>query len=243
MIDLHAHILPGIDDGPRDMEGALALAERAAAQGVRTLTATPHLRHDFPAVDVERTAAACAALQARIPAEWDLRIYCGGEVDLAWALGADTQALRLASFRQRGTDLLVETPYGELGRGFEIGLAELSSRGYRLLIAHPEMNRSLQRDPDRIARLVADGVLVQVTASSLLRKERRSGPGKLARRLVRRELAHVIASDAHSSADWRPPRLREGLDAARALAPDRAGWMVTVAPAAILAGKPLPPIP
>lgn len=243
VIDLHAHVLPGLDDGPGDEEGALALLRRAAEAGTRTIAATPHLRDDFPAVRVDAIASACTALQARVPGEWRVRIVSGAELDLTWALAATTAQLRRASFRGRGTDLLVETPYGDLSDGFEVGLRELRSRGYRLLLAHPERNRSLQRRPERLEALAGDGVLVQLTASSLLRDPERSGSAALAHRLVRSHVATVLASDAHSAGDWRPPGLQAAVAVARALAPRRADWMVTVAPAAILAGTPLPAPP
>jgi protein-tyrosine phosphatase len=243
VIDLHAHVLPGIDDGPDDEEDALALVEEAAAQGIRVIAATPHLRHDFPGVRPAALEASCAALQARVPAEWGIRIVSGGEADLTWALASDPERLRLASYRGRGTDLLVETPYGELTAGFEVGLHELRARGYRVLLAHPELNPTLQKHPERLQALTAEGVLVQITATSLLHEARRSRRAGLARALVRDGLAHVIASDAHSGRGWRPSRLADGVAAAHELAGARAQWMVTVAPAAILAGTPLPPAP
>ena len=112
MIDLHAHVLPGIDDGPADVEGSLALLHAAALAGTRVIAATPHLRRDFPRVRPEDIAASCATMQERIPADWDLQIVSGGEVDLGWAMRATDEQLRMASYGGRGTDLLVETPYG-----------------------------------------------------------------------------------------------------------------------------------
>ena len=243
MIDLHAHVLPGIDDGPADLEGSLALLEAAARARTRVIAATPHLRSDYPDVDVRAIGAACAELQARVPPAWNLRIVPAAEVDLVWALDAGDEQLRLASYGQRGRDLLVETPFGFLPGFFDTALTELGRRGYRITLAHPELNPTLQERPERVATLARSGVLLQVTGTSLLTDPARSARARLARRLVADGLAHLLASDAHSAGPWRPPGLGEALAAARRLAPGRAGWMVTAAPAAVLTGKPLPPLP
>jgi protein-tyrosine phosphatase len=242
MIDLHAHLLPGIDDGPPDEAGALALAAEAAAQGVRVMAATPHLREDFPDVRVEDLAARVAALrEALARAGVDLEIVSGGEVDILWAQRASDAALRAASYGGRGSDLLVETPYGDLPPLFESLLFQIAARGFRILLAHPERNASFQRDPSRLAALVDRGTLVQVTAASLAAGGR-SRSARLARRLIADGRAHVIASDVHSAAGRRAT-LAEGLAAAAQESPERARWMVTEAPAAILAGDPLAPPP
>lgn len=243
MIDLHAHVLPGIDDGPPDMQGTLALLRAAALAGTRVIAATPHLRRDFPNVRLEDIAGSCVLIQKHVPPEWDLQIVSGGEVDLGWAMRATDEQLRLASYGGRGTDLLVETPYGTSPRIFEPPLMALMNRGYRVLLAHPELNPGLQQSPAVIDALVARGVLLQITGASLLPDPRRSRRSQLARRLVQQGYAHVVASDAHSGGPRRPPGLMAALEVARAIAPERADWMVTSAPAAILSGEPLSPLP
>jgi protein-tyrosine phosphatase len=239
VIDLHAHVLPGLDDGPADTAGAVALAAEAAGAGVRTLAATPHLRADFPGVRAEELPGRVAALRERLAAAGvPLELVSGGEVDVLWAQQASDEALRAASFGARGTDLLVETPYGELPAIFEQLLFQIRLRGFRVLLAHPERNPSFQAAPGRLAELVDQGTLLQVTAASLAAGGR---AGRLAQRLIADGRAHVIASDTHR-AGGRRAALREGVAAVRD-APARAQWMVTAAPAAILAGAPLPPAP
>jgi protein-tyrosine phosphatase len=243
MIDLHTHVLPGIDDGPADLEGSLELLAAAAKDGTVTLAATPHVRPDHPDVVPAELGARTdelAAAAARLGIE--IELVAGGEVDLLWAQRASDEELQAVSFGQRGHDLLVETPYGELPERFEDSLFKLGLRGFRILLAHPERSPTLQHDRRRLATLVDHGVLLQVTALSLSSTERRSRSRKLARELVREGLAHVIASDSHGG---HIPRtgLREGVEAAARLAPRRARWMVTEAPAAILSGHPLPPAP
>lgn len=242
MIDLHAHVLPGIDDGPPDMEQSLALLRVAALAGTRVIAATPHLRRDFPNVRVEDIASACARLQEQVPQDWDLRIVSGGEVDLGWSMQASDEQLRMASYAGAGTDMLVETPYGTPPELFEPPLMRLMDRGYRVLLAHPELNPGLQRSSERLDALIARGVLVQITGASLLPDPRRSRRSRLARRLLERGQVHVIASDAHSGS-WRPPGLRDAIEMVGRISPRRADWMVSAVPAAILGGEPLPALP
>lgn len=242
MLDLHCHILAGIDDGPDNRIDSIAMAKVAAEQGIETIAATPHLRNDFPQVTPALVAELCADLEDSLPIDAPVHVVTGGEVDLWWAAEATDEELRQASFGGAGKDLLVETPYGALSGDFTERLFQLRLKGFRVLLAHPEINPTFHRSPDLLAELVDQGVLVQVTARSLLRGPR-SKSGAYARHLVAEGVAHVIASDAHGPGPWRPPDLQAGRDAARELAGARADWMVEDAPRAVLAGEPLPPEP
>lgn len=245
MIDLHSHLLPGIDDGPPDLPAALELARAAEAQGTRVLAATPHLRGDFPDVRPEELHGRCEEVRVAIAAAGiELEVAQGGEAGLMWAVHADDDDLRAGSYGARGSDLLVESPYGALTDTFEELLFALTVRGYRVLLAHPENNPTFQAAPERLHALVDRGVLLQVTARSLVRSQRKKGPRPLAEALVRSGRAHVLASDAHSGGDFRPPALAAGVAAAAELVGEaRAAWMAQDAPAAILAGEPLPEAP
>lgn len=245
MIDLHSHLLPGIDDGPADLDGSVELARAAAAQGTRVLAATPHLRGDFPDVRPDELAGRCDEIRGAIrDAGIELEVVQGGEAGLMWAVHASEEELRAGSYGARGSDLLVESPYGPLTDTFEQLMFSLTARGYRLLLAHPENNPTFQRDPQRLHDLVERGVLLQVTARSLIRPDRRKGPRALAEALVREGRVHVLASDAHSGGQLRPPTLGVGVEAAAALVGEaRARWMAEAAPAAILAGEELPEPP
>jgi protein-tyrosine phosphatase len=246
VIDLHCHILPGLDDGPATPERSVALARELAVAGVGTVAATPHLREDHPRVVPAELAEACRALEGELERVGvRLSVVSGAEVDLFWALEASDAELRLASYAGRGSDLLVETPYGPLLPNFEEQLLSLCARGFRVLLAHPERNPSFQAEPERLAELVRRGVLVQVTAGSLLRP-RRSRSGGLARALLRDGLAHVIASDAHGASAGPTARAPgwEGLEVARSLVGEaQVEWLVSDAPQAVLAGEELPARP
>ena len=241
MVDLHSHVLPGIDDGAPDLDTAVELARAAAAGGTAVLAATPHLRADHPGVRPDELARRCRTVNdALVEAGVELRVAPGGEVDLGWARGASEEELRLVSYGQRGSDLLVEMPYGPLTPTHDRTLRALVGQGFRVLLAHPERNPTFRRDPDRLRELVDEGFLVQVTARAVVPREEPSGAQRMAADLVRDGVAHVLASDAHRPGAPAPPDLAAGRAAAAELVGARADWMVEAAPAAILAGDPLP---
>ncbi len=244
MIDLHTHILPGIDDGPEHLAGSIALARAARDAGTQLIAATPHLRSDHPGVRAEELGDRCHALErALADAAIDIRVVAGAEVDLIWAHAASPEQLRLATYGQRGTDMLLETPYGPVPHNFGELVEWISDRGIRVLLAHPERNPTFQRDPGLVLDLVARGVLVQVTAMSLVRDGKPSRTLQLARWLVERGAVHVIASDAHTAGPWRGPDLRPAHDVVRDMGPARLEWMIHDVPQAIVAGEPLPCAP
>lgn len=237
MIDLHTHILPGVDDGPRDLTGSLTMAEVAQANGIRVLVATPHIREDHPRVRPDEIAAMARAVDAELSAHGiDVRVVPGGELAITRAVDMSDDELRLVTLGGNGFDLLLETPHGALPSVFEPVALDLIRRGFRVTLAHPELSRDVQRRPEILRRLVDAGALVQLTASSLA-TARWSRRGALARRALKEGLVHVIASDAHSST-WRPP------DLSPAAALGRLGtWLTDAVPRAILAGAELPAPP
>ena len=244
MIDIHTHVLPGIDDGPQDTVGSVAMAHLAAERGTRTLVATPHVRQDHRRVVVEEIQERARALN-RLVRDYgiDLFIVPGGEVGLARALEMSDEELDLVTLGGNGRDLLIETPYGQLPSLFEALLQSLVERGFRVTLGHPELNPSFQADPERLGRLADSGIVVQLTAGSLA--GRRSAARPLALHALDEGWASVLASDAHS-AEWRPPDLNPGIEAARRALPQAAAeieWMVNEAPLAIVQGEDLPPRP
>ena len=245
MIDLHSHVLPGIDDGPGDIEGSVELAGAAVAAGIRTSVATPHLREDHPAVVVAELAGRVDQLNALLAQRAiDLTVVPGAEVALTRALGMSDTELRAATLGGNGRDVLLETPYGALPDGYEPFVERLMSRGFRVLAAHPERNPTMQSDPRRLGRLVEAGMLVQLTAASL-QGRRRSRARALAFTALEQGWVHALGSDAHS-ARWRPPELMPAIEAATRRLPALAAelrWMVEEAPRAILEGRTLPPRP
>jgi protein-tyrosine phosphatase len=191
---------------------------------------------------VIQLAGRCGHLRSVLDEEGiALTLRTGSEVAVTWAAEASDEQLALASYGQRGTDLLIETPFTSLV-GFSRLLAELQAKGYRITVAHPERNSEYQRDPSRVQKLVDAGMLVQINAESLLGR----GQGRhAAESLLTAGLVHVIASDGHRAASWRPvTRLAQGVEAAVELVGrDRALWMAEAAQRAIIEGTELPPAP
>jgi protein-tyrosine phosphatase len=243
MIDVHTHVLHGIDDGPAEEAESVHFAASAAAEGTHVMVATPHIRADHPRVRPRELAPRVARLEWSLAkAGIDLDVAVGGEVDLLWALDADDASLRAVSYGQHGTDLLLETPAGELSGTFEALVGRVTARGYRVLLAHPERSPTFQRDPRRVLGLTEHGVLLQVTAAALVNGRRGSRSRALAQALIREGVAHVIASDGHGPHVARAG-LAEGAAAADQLVPGSGRWYVDEVPAAILRGEPLPPRP
>jgi protein-tyrosine phosphatase len=236
MIDLHSHILPGLDDGARTMADSRAIARRAAEDGVTAIAATPHVRADYPttADEMERGVA---ELRRDFGANGiPVDVLHGGEIDLDFARTLDAGEFCRFTIAQNGVHLLLECPY--IGWRLDLGQAirDLVDLGIVPILAHPERNAEVQARPERLAQLVALGALVQVTAASLDgRLGRRSK--RAAERLLELDLVHLLASDAHT------PDIREaGLGAAvRAVGDDGLGrYLSEDAPAAVVAGEQLP---
>ena len=238
MIDLHSHILPGLDDGARSLDDSLDIAWAAVEDGITVIAATPHVRDDWP-TDVEVMESRVEELRAelertRVP----LEVRPGGEIALEWVTKLSEDQLRRFGLGGNPRYLLIETPY----YGWPLDLADrlfsLRSAGFTPVLAHPERNMEVQASPQRLRRLVEAGVLIQVTAASI---DGRIGnrPRECARRLIDGGLAHMLASDAHHAS------VREvGMSAsAKAVGGVLARWLTEDVPQAILADEPIPQRP
>jgi protein-tyrosine phosphatase len=239
LIDLHAHVLPGVDDGPPTMDDALTIARAAAAAGTTTIVATPHVSWSWPENTAERIASGADELQARLrAAAVPLEIRCGAEVALTRALDlpdAELRALRLGG----GPWLLVECPSTPSAAGFDNALYQLTARGHRIVLSHPERCPAFHRDPEVLERLVAGGMLGSVTAGSLVGRFGRQ-VRTFALRLLADGLAHNVASDAHDVRRRPPGVLAELAEAGLAELTD---WLTWDVPGALLTGEPVPPVP
>jgi protein-tyrosine phosphatase len=241
VIDLHTHVLPALDDGARTEDQAIEIAQAQSDDGVVQMAATPHLRADHPGVEPAGLQARCDRLNGRLTALGvPIEIISGGELDIYWAQAASTDELRLVSYATRGRYLLVETPYGPLPEDFERLLFQLTVRGFRIVLAHPERSPSLQRRPGRLQALLEQGILAQVTATTLLDAPRRSSSRRLAEALVAEGGAHVLATDAHSPQGRGAGRLSAAAAVADRLAPGQGRRMTIEIPAAIVAGEDIP---
>lgn len=244
VIDLHTHVLPGIDDGPATVEDALELARAAAAAGTEVLVATPHVnwRYRNQAQPIAQAVAELneqiAAAQIETPAGTPLGVRAGAEIALTAIEELDDGELAALSLGG-GPWLLVEPPFAPVVANLDGMLRELQARGHRLVLAHPERCAALQRDWGMLQRIVAGGVLTSVTASSLT--GRFGGEArKLAHALAREGMLHNVASDTHD-VHGRPPAIAAELQQAGLAS--LAQWLTVEVPQAILAGGEIPPRP
>jgi protein-tyrosine phosphatase len=239
VIDLHSHILPGLDDGSRTVDDARALARRAADDGVTAIAATPHVRSDYPTRPDEMEQGVLRLREDFVEQRIQVEVLHGGEIDLGSLGSLDDDDLRRFSLARSERYVLLEFPYSGWPLGLEETVYGLGLRGLTPVLAHPERNRKVQSDPGRLTEAVRLGALVQLTAASLDGRLGRSSE-RAADRLLERGLAHLLASDAHT------PAIREaGLaDAAEAVGDDNlAAYLTTEAPAAIVAGEVVPSPP
>lgn len=238
-IDLHCHVLPGIDDGPATIDDALAIARAAVAAGTRTMIATPHVSWEWPDNNARRIAEAVDELNGTLLDEGlDLEVRPGAEIALTRAGDLDDDelsALRLGG----GPFVLVECPFAQSAAGFEAPLFSLSARGHRIVLAHPERCAGFGRDPAALERLVDAGMLTSITAGSLVGRFG-SEVRRVAWDMLRAGLVHNVASDAHSEVRRPPGTAAELADAGLE---DYAEWLTREVPLAILDGGPMPPAP
>lgn len=232
MIDLHCHILPGVDDGSLDLRDSLAMGRQAANDGIERICATPHIRHDHD-VRIEEVADRVAGLNAALgEGGVPVTVLQGGEVAETAVEGLSEEELERVSLGD-GRWILLEPAPGPLSDTLLARVAHLAERGHRALIAHPE--RHLSADMyERIAALIANGALVQATADFFLREHTAAGM----RALAEAGLVHVLSSDAHSSHGGRPVHMREAFERLaqiESVAPHIA-WMRDTAPRAIAEG-------
>jgi len=238
VIDLHCHILPGVDDGARDLDDSLAMARQAAGDGIGLVCATPHIRHDHDVVIgelAERVAALNHELSAQgIPVE----VARGGEVAEAALDGLTPGELMAVSLGGAGRWVLLEPAPGRLSDGLLARVESLRRRGVGAVIAHPE--RHWGEDlPERLEALVARGALMQITAAAL--ENTASEPALI--ELAERGLVHLVASDSHSSHFGRPMTVSGALR--RLEGASRVGshldWISRQAPEAIVRGLDVEP--
>lgn len=237
-IDLHCHILPGLDDGAVDLEDSLAMAAQAAEDGIEVICATPHIRHDHEVV-IDELAARVAEVNRELRRRSaPVTIAAGGEVSESALEDLDRAELEAVALGEGGRWILLEPAPGPLSDSLGEAAEALRSMGFGALIAHPERHPGPDLE-ERLAALIARGALVQATADHLVAPE--TGPGMAA--LAARGLIHVLGSDAHSARFGRPVALGAGLSRLGELdllAPHMT-WIASEAPRAILAGAPVEP--
>jgi len=239
MIDIHCHLLPGLDDGPKDLEDSLSMARIAVADGIQVIVATPHTLNgvylNHREAILGRTKVLREALaEQNIP----LILYAGADIHFNTDLIRKLEAEEVLPING-GRYVLLELPNQSVPLTAKEVFFGLRVKGYFPIITHLERNLVVQRDLDIIGEWVRHGAVIQITANSLT-----GGFGgkayDCACRLLERGWVDIIATDAHS-AKWRPPVLSKGLKSAgEIISPAEVLKMVTTFPKLILRSEPLP---
>ena len=218
MIDLHSHLLPGIDDGAPDLATALQLARIAVDDGITHMVCTPHIHPGRYDNTVESIQQALTELQQGLAAQQiDLIVSAAAEVRFGMELMVAVKQNNIPFLGEWQSQpvLLLEFPHGEIPFGAERLTAWLLQQGIKPMIAHPERNKGLLRSPAKLQPFIEQGCLLQVTAGAVA--GRFGGAAQeLAQTLLKEELVTILASDAHNI-EHRPPILSQGRDAASAL--------------------------
>jgi protein-tyrosine phosphatase len=239
MIDLHCHILPGMDDGPETLGEAVAMCRSAADDGIETIVATPHYKpgtYEFTGPEIREAVESLSKEIAKQGLE--IRILPGAEMTVSPEMhGSLTPGGYLTI--NRGRYFLAEFRPLSVPAHWDAFLLSFLNAGMTPIIAHPERNAWFINHPEALTAAVRSGILVQITAMSIT-----GGFGAEARDfsvyLLRNNLVHAIASDAHS-ADQRPPQLSEAVAlAADVVGREKAEALVTTLPNAIIEGRPMP---
>jgi protein-tyrosine phosphatase len=245
LIDLHSHLLPGIDDGSKDLAMSLAMAHVAASDGIGTIACTPHIlpgvyNNDGPAIRRAVARLSESIAEAGIP----ISLVTGADVHIAPDLDVqlrDGRALTLNNSRY----LLLEPPHHVLPPRLEDLIFGLQAAGYVPILTHPERLSWVEGHYDRIGRLVSSSVLMQITAGSVMGRFGRR-PRYWAERMLDEGLCHLLATDAHNT-EQRAPRMADARDVvAQRLGDDEAINLVLRRPQGILNNRDpaeLPPLP
>lgn len=241
MVDIHHHLLWGLDDGAKDFETSVAMAKASAADGVTHIVCTPHANGTYAYVP-EANAAKAAELQAKLDADRvPLKIGMGCDFHLSYdnILEAKTNPSKF-SVNGHGY-LMVEIPDYGVPRGLTETFYELQLAGLTPVLTHPERNPTLQQDMARLGEWMRGGVLVQITGDSVTGRMGKTAE-KMAHQLLAQRWVHFIATDAHSM-NSRPPRLSEARNVvAKKYGAEYAESLVTTNPAAVFAGQRFEPV-
>ncbi|WP_017726140.1 tyrosine-protein phosphatase [Halalkalibacterium ligniniphilum] len=197
MIDIHSHILWDMDDGPRRLEDAIAMAKQAQEQGIYAMIATPHHMNGSYENKKEEILQAVEAMNTELRArKLDVNIVPGQEVRMTSSLLEDLKKGDILTLN-KGNHLLVEFPSSEVPSYANRMLYDLQLAGITPIIAHPERNQEILQHPDKLYELVNAGGMSQITASSITGRFGKKIK-KFAEQLIEHQLTHFVASDTHN---------------------------------------------
>ncbi len=238
MIDIHTHILPGLDDGASDVEESLAMAKIAINDGIHTVIATPHTLNGIYPNSRSQVIASTKDLRVAFAKEQiKLDLFPGSEAHLNLGMVEKIFSGEVVTLNDNQRYLLLEFPFHSIPPGAKQEIFQLQLKGITPILAHAERNYGFQQHFEKLYEFVGMGCLVQITAMSITGDLGRE-TCLCAQKMLEYRLAHIIASDAHSEM-YRSPRLSPGIKKAAKIlgSTEQAEEMVTTRPAAILAGE------
>lgn len=198
LIDLHCHILPGVDDGAKDLSMALGMAQDAVKQGITNILLTPHhMDGDYTNHKEDVIKKTSAFQRELINAGIPLSVFPGQEVHLTGDLLEALDADDILFMDEAGKYLLLELPHSGVPEYAEDMIFELKARGITPVIAHPERNHGFQKSPDKLYDFVQMGCLTQLTSSSYLGVFG-SNVEELTDKIIKSGMGFVFSSDAHN---------------------------------------------
>jgi len=240
MIDIHCHILPGLDDGASSLKQSLEMAKQALADGIRVIAATPHTVNSAYSNPIGEIRRQVAILRETLEdMDIPLEICPGSEVRLCSRMADRILKGEITTLNDTGRYILMEFPDHNFPDDYEEEIFHLTLRGIFPVIAHPERNLIFQEQKELVHKLVNAGCLIQLTAMSIT-GEMGEEAANFSYYLLEHRLAHVIATDAHSD-KHRKPILSKAVEIAGCVMQDRqaAQDLVTLNPQAILSGYPV----
>lgn len=241
MIDIHHHLLYGLDDGAKDIETSLAMAEMAIADGITHVVCTPHASDEYE-FRPDLNAARLAVLREKLRDRITLGLGC--DFHLSYDNIEDALANPTKYSINGKRYLLVEFPDFGIPRNIGDSFHEMMVAGMVPILTHPERNLTLMQDLDRMKEWIDMGCLVQITAGSVLGRFGK-GPRRVSEDLLRRRWVHILATDAHNTSS-RPPTLKDAYKRiAQEYSESDAESFCVETPRAIFYGEPLanPPTP
>jgi protein-tyrosine phosphatase len=211
MIDIHSHILPGIDDGARTMKDSIDMAKLAVSEGIHTIIATPHhmnSHYENPKSDILKLVD--QVNEELKKQQIDLLVLPGQECRIYGELIEDYRNGDLLPLNKHSQYIFIEFPSNSVPRYTDRLFYELQNEGLIPVIVHPERNVEITARPDKLYNLVKNGAVTQITASSLTGHFGKNIQ-KFSRQLIEANLTHFVASDAHNVTN-RAFKMDEALD-------------------------------